>query len=148
MNIAHREQVSVFKWRQTQCTLQNVNSFHVESRLAYNSIGLLWFYCSKFDGWPKCVFHFQVELNIELDDLHEFNESLVEAILQNTRRYSNLFSEVVLELLPQYKERTVVAKDSLDVYIEHRLLMDSRSRPNNEIRDARNKFPPELMKRL
>lgn len=91
---------------------------------------------------------FQVELNIELDDLHEFNESLVEAILQNTRRYSSLFSEVVLELLPQYKERAVVAKDSLDVYIEHRLLMESRLRANNEVRDARNRFPPELIKRL
>lgn len=78
--------------------------------------------------------------------MHEFNESLVEAIIQNTRRYSNLFSEVILELLPQYKERTVVAKDSLDVYIEHRLLMGMRN--PNDIREAKNRFPPELMKRL
>lgn len=90
----------------------------------------------------------QVELSIELDDLHEFNESLVEAIMQNTRRYSNLFSEVILELLPQYKERNVVAKDSLDVYIEHRLMMESRSRNPNDTRDPKNRFPPELMKRL
>lgn len=89
-----------------------------------------------------------MELNIELDDLHEFNESLVEAIIQNTRRYSYLFSEVILELLPQYKERNVVAKDSLDVYIEHRLLMESRLRNPNDIRDPKNHFPPELMKRL
>ncbi|XP_055313341.1 DNA replication licensing factor Mcm7 [Sitodiplosis mosellana] len=90
----------------------------------------------------------QVEINIELDDLHEFNESLVEAIMQNTRRYSNLFSEVILELLPQYKERNVVAKDSLDVYIEHRMLMESRLRTNNDVRDPKNRFPPELMKRF
>lgn len=82
-----------------------------------------------------------------MDDLHEFNESLVEAIMQNTRRYSNLFSEVILELLPNYKERNVVAKDSLDVYIEHRLLMESRRNPNDP-RDPKNRFPPELMKRL
>lgn len=68
--------------------------------------------------------------------------------MQNTRRYSNLFSEVILELLPQYKERNVVAKDSLDVYIEHRQMMESRLRANNEVRDAKNRFPPELMKRL
>lgn len=68
--------------------------------------------------------------------------------MQNTRRYTNLFSEVILELLPQYKERAVVAKDSLDVYIEHRLLMESRLRNPNEARDARNHFPTELMKRL
>lgn len=80
--------------------------------------------------------------------MHEFNESLVEAIIQNTRRYSNLFSEVILELLPQYKERNVVAKDSLDVYIEHRMLMESRLRTTNEVRDPKNRFPPELMKRL
>lgn len=80
--------------------------------------------------------------------MHEFNESLVEAITQNTRRYSNLFSEVILELLPTYKERNVVAKDSLDVYIEHRMLMESRLRGTNEARDPKNRFPPELMKRL
>lgn len=68
--------------------------------------------------------------------------------MQNTRRYSNMFSEVILELLPQYKERNVVAKDSLDVYIEHRLLMESRTRNPNDPRSARNHFPPELMKRL
>lgn len=87
-------------------------------------------------------------MNIELDDLHDFNEPLVEAIIQNTRRYSKLFSEVILELLPQYKERNVVAKDSLDVYIEHRLLMESRLRNPNDARDPSNRFPPELMKRL
>lgn len=91
---------------------------------------------------------FQIEMNIELDDLHEFNKSLVESIMQNTRRYSNLFSEVILELLPQYRERTVIAKDSMDVYIEHRLLMESRLRATTEVRDPKNRFPLELMKRL
>lgn len=80
--------------------------------------------------------------------MHEFNESLAEAVAQNTRRYTNLFSEVILELLPTYKEHSTVAKDSLDVYIEHRMLMESRMRNTNEIRDAHNRFPPELMKRL
>lgn len=42
----------------------------------------------------------------------------------------------------------MIAKDSLDVYIEHRLLMQSRNRPNTEDRDARNNFPQELMKRF
>lgn len=92
--------------------------------------------------------HAQIEISIDLDDLHEFNESLVEAIMENTRRYSNLFSEVILELLPSYKERSVTAKDSLDVYIEHRLLMEQRLRNPNEAHAQHNRFPPELMKRL
>lgn len=55
---------------------------------------------------------------------------------------------MILELLPQYKERSVVAKDSLDVYIEHRLLMEARLRNTNEVHDPKNSFPSELMKRL
>lgn len=90
----------------------------------------------------------QTALTIELDDLNEFNDNLVEAVVQNTRRYAKLFSDVVSELLPTYKERTVVSKDSLDVYIEHRLLMESRLRNQGETRDPKNQFPPELMKRL
>jgi len=40
------------------------------------------------------------------------------------------------------------AKDSLDVYIEHRLLMEQRMHQPGEQRDPRNKYPPELMRRL
>lgn len=90
----------------------------------------------------------QIALTIELDDLNEFNDNLVEAVVQNTRRYTKLFSDVVSELLPTYKERTVIAKDSLDVYIEHRLLMESRLRNAEESRNPNNQFPNELMKRL
>lgn len=109
--------------------------------------------CSRC-GWSNSnrVFHmkikFQVVLCIDLDDLYEYNDSLVDAIVQNTRRYSSLFSDVILELLPSYKERSTLAKDSLDVYIEHRLMMESRMRGTNEQRDPRNRFPPELIKRL
>lgn len=90
----------------------------------------------------------KVNITIDLDDLQEFNDSLVDAIVQNTRRYANIFSEVILELLPTYKERAVTARDSLDVYIEHRIMMDNRIRNANEQREAYNRFPPELMKRL
>ncbi len=78
----------------------------------------------------------------------EYNESLAEAVQQNTRRYVSFFANVISELLPSYKERDVVAKDSLDVYIEHRMLMESRSRNQMEQRDPRNRFPPELMRRF
>lgn len=50
--------------------------------------------------------------------------------------------------MPSSKERSTLAKDSLDVYIEHRLMMESRLRGGNEQRDARNRFPADLIKRL
>lgn len=90
----------------------------------------------------------QISLTIDLDDLMEFNESLVEAIMANTRRYILLFSDVIAELLPSYKEHSVVAKDSLDVYIEHRLLMEARMRNQTEPTTSMNQFPKELMNRL
>lgn len=49
-------------------------------------------------------------------------------------------------MLPDFKERPVPPKDALDVYIEHRLLMESRNRHVQH--DPRNKYAPELMRRL
>lgn len=90
----------------------------------------------------------QILLTIDLDHVSEFNEELAEAIVSNCRRYASIFGEAIVELLPTFKEREVAAKDALDVYIEHRLLMESRSRNPMEQHDQRNNFPPELMKRL
>ena len=42
----------------------------------------------------------------------------------------------------------VVAKDALDVYIEHRLMMETRGRDPVDARDSRNQYPAELMRRL
>ncbi|XP_014091304.3 DNA replication licensing factor Mcm7 [Bactrocera oleae] len=90
----------------------------------------------------------QILLTIDLDHVSEFNEELAEAIVSNCRRYASIFGEAIVELLPTFKEREVAAKDALDVYIEHRLLMESRSRNPMEQHDQRNNFPPELMKRF
>jgi len=44
----------------------------------------------------------------------------------------------------------VIHKDALDVYIEHRLLLEQRNHPEGAevTRDPRNKYPAELMRRL
>ncbi|XP_022088153.1 DNA replication licensing factor mcm7-like [Acanthaster planci] len=91
----------------------------------------------------------QVALTIDLDDINEVDPDLAESIMENTRRYTNLFADAVFDLLPDYREKEVIHKDALDVYIEHRLLMEQRLRGPNpgEIRDPRNQFPPELMRR-
>ncbi|XP_014213337.1 DNA replication licensing factor Mcm7 [Copidosoma floridanum] len=90
----------------------------------------------------------QVAFIIDLDDVKDFDEELAEAISQNSRRYINLLLHLVQEILPDFKERPVVAKDTLDIYIEHRLLMEARNQHPGEQRDPRNKYPLELMRRF
>ncbi|XP_039603308.1 DNA replication licensing factor MCM7 [Polypterus senegalus] len=90
----------------------------------------------------------QVSLIIDLDDLAEDDPELVDSICENTRRYVNLSADAIHEILPEYKEREVVMKDALDVYIEHRLMMEQRGREQNESRDPRNQYPAELMRRF
>ncbi|KOB64908.1 Uncharacterized protein OBRU01_22755 [Operophtera brumata] len=48
-----------------------------------------------------------VSFVVELDDLHEAQEELAEAVRQNTRRYTNMVSDVVYEMLPDYKHREI-----------------------------------------
>ena len=56
--------------------------------------------------------------------------------------------QLVQDMLPDFKQRQVAAKDALDVYIEHRLMMEARNRNPGEQGDPRNKYAPELMRRL
>ncbi|KFR07607.1 DNA replication licensing factor MCM7, partial [Nipponia nippon] len=62
--------------------------------------------------------------------------------------YSRLFADAVHELLPLYKEREVSRKDVLDVYIEHRLLLEQRGRDAGDARSPQNQYPPELLRRF
>lgn len=55
---------------------------------------------------------------------------------------------IKMEMRKYFCSIQVVAKDSLDVYIEHRLMMEQRGRDPADTRDARNQYPPELMRRL
>ncbi|XP_013148423.1 PREDICTED: DNA replication licensing factor Mcm7 [Papilio polytes] len=91
----------------------------------------------------------QTEFVVELDDLYETNAELAEAVKQNTRRYTNIVSDLVYEMLPDYKHKEVAAKDALDVYIEHRIMLEARNhRMPGEMRDPRNRYPPELIRRF
>ncbi|XP_045397356.1 DNA replication licensing factor MCM7 [Lemur catta] len=90
----------------------------------------------------------QVALYVDLDDVAEDDPELVDSICENAKRYARLFADAVQELLPQYKEREVVNKDVLDVYIEHRLMMEQRSRDPGAVRSPQNQYPAELMRRF
>lgn len=92
----------------------------------------------------------QVALTVELDDVIAFDEELAEAIGENARRFVNVFCDAITELIPQFKTRETVAKDTLDVYIEHRVLAEQRNHPDaNELtRDPTNNYPALLMRRF
>ncbi|XP_039249876.2 DNA replication licensing factor mcm7-like [Styela clava] len=91
----------------------------------------------------------RVEVTIDLDDIAEYDPELAESIIENTLRYQRIFADAIDELLPDYKEREVTFKDALDVYIEHRMLMEQRLHNDPaEVRDWRNKYPAELMRRF
>ncbi|CAH1245044.1 DNA replication licensing factor mcm7-like [Branchiostoma lanceolatum] len=90
----------------------------------------------------------QVALTIDIEDVAEVDPDLAEAMVENTRRYIHLFADAVYDMLPDYKQREVETKDALDVYIQHRLLMEQQHRGGAEPRDPRNQFPPELMRRF
>nr|QIC49967.1 DNA replication licensing factor MCM7 [Actinia equina] len=91
----------------------------------------------------------QVQLLIELDDIAEIDPSLADNVKENGRRYKKIFEDAVYEMLPDYKEHEVQVKDALDIYIEHRLLLEQRNRQNQaETVDLRSKYPPELLRRF
>ncbi|XP_041093315.1 DNA replication licensing factor MCM7 [Polyodon spathula] len=90
----------------------------------------------------------QVSLVIDLDDVGEEDPELVDSIVENTRRYAGLIADAVQELLPNLRGGETVSRDALDVYIEHRLLMEQRGGHEQSERDPRNQYPPELMRRF
>ena len=80
--------------------------------------------------------------------------------MANARRYNLLASDAVWELIPDYRERDNVApRDALDVYIQHRSVMEDRvtgtgqsqgqqsQQGQQQQQQRRNVFPPELMRR-
>ncbi|XP_065055420.1 DNA replication licensing factor mcm7-like isoform X1 [Rhopilema esculentum] len=91
----------------------------------------------------------QTDLQIELDDVKMEYPDFADRIIQNTKRYAKIFSDAVYQMLPDYKEREVENKDALDIYIEHRVLLQQQ---NNQQRggvqrNQKNTYPPELLRR-
>ncbi len=77
---------------------------------------------------------FQVSITVDLDHVQDYDPELADAIRGNTRRYTLLISDVIWDMLPEYREHDPPAKDALDVYIHHRQMMEARMRGPNETR--------------
>lgn len=102
----------------------------------------------------------QHSLEIQLDYLAEFDESLCKDVETNTRRYVKLFQEAVADLLPTYRihEVDVELLDNVDLYIENRTKQDQsrRVQPAVVIRadatqtpvvqDDKQRFPSDLLR--
>jgi DNA replication licensing factor MCM7 len=84
---------------------------------------------------------------IDLGDLASVDQDLADACIDNAKRYTEIFNDAIQELLPEYKDKDTVHKDTLDVYIEHRLLAEQRLYSADAPRDPRNRFPNELLRR-
>lgn len=95
--------------------------------------------------------------------LEQFDPELAEAVVANARRFNLLASDAVWELIPDYRERDdVPPRDALDVYIQHRTIMENRVTQGQQPPQSQsqaggsqslqqqrpNVFPPELMRRF
>lgn len=85
---------------------------------------------------------------VSLSDVAEEDPALAEAVVENGRRYQQLFSDAVQELLPDFRQRPVSQRDALDVFIEHRLLLEQRGREGGAARPPHQMYPPELLRRF
>lgn len=93
----------------------------------------------------------ETTLTVDIDDVQETDPDLAEGIVGNTQRYTKIFSDAIYEMLPDYKEREVENKDVLDVFIEHRLMMERQLHPQQvgqPAPDVEKMFPPELLRRF
>ncbi|XP_039198390.1 DNA replication licensing factor MCM7 [Crotalus tigris] len=91
----------------------------------------------------------QTALYVDLDDVAEEDPALLDAACENAKRYQRIFADAVWELLPRFRRRQVAPRDGLDVYLEHRLLMEGRAREDpGQARDPQNRFPAELLRRF
>lgn len=88
---------------------------------------------------------------VDLDDVDQIDQELCTAILNNTKRYVQLFSHALDEILPDFRTQQNIVKDTLDVFIEHRILNEMRNQEENQgnTTDQNNvsKYPPELLRR-
>lgn len=59
-------------------------------------------------------------IEVNLEDVQNYDPILCESIIQNTRRYLELFSTAIFTILPNKLAEEDSKKDSLDIYIEQR----------------------------
>ncbi|CAK9781347.1 MCM-domain-containing protein [Cutaneotrichosporon oleaginosum] len=87
------------------------------------------------------------EVVIDLKDLQNYgtDHSLLHNILNNTRRYIQLFADVLDKLMPEPDNDLDTSDDILDMVMAWRREHNAAGEDENEL--DRTQFPPELMRR-
>lgn len=87
---------------------------------------------------------------VDLADLQQFSNdrSLLHNILNNTRRYVQLFADVLDKLKPAPDHEADHADDVLDLIMEQRARWNQSQEDQGIPGDTSAQFPPELMRRL
>jgi len=85
-----------------------------------------------------------IEINVE--DVQNYDPILSESIIQNTRRYLELFSTAIFSILPNKLAEEDSKKDSLDIYIEQRFSQFLKSGEYDEDQFF-EKLPKSLIRR-
>ncbi|EIW66034.1 hypothetical protein TREMEDRAFT_35470, partial [Tremella mesenterica DSM 1558] len=89
------------------------------------------------------------EVTVDLSDLRKFDNdtSLLNNITRNTRRYINLFSEVIDKIMPQPDHELDHTADVLDLIMQQRREMNEQIAQGERGPQDTGMFPPELMRR-
>ena len=88
----------------------------------------------------------QSSIEINLEDVQSYDPILCESIIQNSRRYLELFSTAVFTILPNKLADDDCKKDSLDIYIEQRFSQFIKSGEFDE-EQFFDKLPKSLIRR-
>lgn len=103
------------------------------------------------DALVKVAHREQVSFVVDLDDVEQLDQQLAEAVINNAKRYVQLFSTILDEILPDFRVNDLTTKDTFDVFIEHRIHTEQRSQPptldGSVDPNYTSKYPPELMRR-
>lgn len=102
------------------------------------------------DRLTKIAHREEVQLQVDMDDVYEFDPQLGMTVQKNLLRYKRTVENLVDELLDSLRTKDVAYRDNLDVYIRSRLLLrDQRQEENpNEVREPSNVYPKSLLRRF
>ncbi|KRX44863.1 DNA replication licensing factor mcm7 [Trichinella murrelli] len=119
------------------------------------------FYVQDNDGRGKIYVYLQkitslanrqtVAFVVDLNDLLEYDPDLVESVVNNTRRYTELFSVVVEDLIfKALQGRAPPIKDCYDEFVNYRINFElQKQRDRGEtISNPSAAYPPDLLRRF
>jgi len=87
-----------------------------------------------------------------LEDLREYDQKLLDIFYTNTQRYVSILQEIVDELVIEFRPKDAIFKDTLDVFIQHRILIEANAMQLKEVdttamAEISKKYPSELLRR-